>query len=157
LPNLEWFRRAVFVTSLAMVGLPTAGRADAPAPLQTAAEQRVITDTAAAIDACYHWGGEEGDQSAERNKEIDAGIERDCPLAEKLARQAYKQYPKNSALASKILELIDVDYFPVSLPEKRQICETATAQFKQQFLESNRRDVLFSYECADEALKVYDK
>ncbi|HEV2112084.1 MAG TPA: hypothetical protein VGT99_12075 [Gammaproteobacteria bacterium] len=135
-------------------GVQTAAHADVP---QGTAEQRAVADAAAAIDACYHWGGEVGDQSDERNKQIDAGVAQDCPMAKKLAQQAYGQYPKNSVLAAKILELIDLDYFPADLPEKKRICETAAAEFRRQFLESNQSDELFSDECPAEAAKLYGK
>lgn len=120
--------------------------------------ERIVVDQATtSIDACYHWAGEAGDQSDERNKQISEGIARDCSEAQRKALETYKLYPKNAALAAKILELIDVGYFPVTPPEKKQICRTALPIFKQEFLKTHRRDALFEDECSELASTLYGK
>ena len=120
-------------------------------------ETQVVDEATVAIDACHHWGGEVGDQSDERNEQIRRGAEHDCQGATKKGRDAYRLYPRNSALAAKLLELIDVDRFPVTAVERTEICETATAQFKRDFLGSNREDVLFRAECPSQASTLYRK
>src|SRR2546423_1912350 len=106
-------------------------------------EKRAVADAIAAIDACYYWGGEVGDQSEERNKDISQGVEHDCPIAKEKSLAAYKHNPNNSALAAKIVALIDVGYFPVTPTEKKKICETAGSEFKKEFAGSKKKDLLF--------------
>lgn len=119
--------------------------------------KKVVDEAASAIDACYHWGGEVGNQSKERNKEISDGINRDCPGAKEKALKAYKLYPKNSFLAAKLIELIDVGYFSATDVDKRGICETAATEFKAEFLKSHQKNFLFQGECPEQAAILYGK
>ena len=118
-------------------------------------KKSIVDEAVTAIDACYHWGGEVGDQSKERNEEINKGVERDCPYAKEKAEKAYKLYPNNTVLAAKILELIDIGYFNVSDYEKKEICEKATIHFRDEFLKSHQKDFLFLGMCPDQASKLY--
>ncbi|MCX5795320.1 MAG: hypothetical protein NTY77_07505 [Elusimicrobia bacterium] len=127
----------------------------AAAPIRS--EDRIVGEAATAIDDCYHWAGEVGDQSEERNKEISKGIARDCPNAEQKAQKAYKLYPKNALLASKILELMDIGHFKASDGEKTTICDVASSWFGTAFQQAKREDDLFRGACPDQARKLYGK
>ena len=80
----------------------------------TTSEAQVVLESLKAIDNCYHWAGETGDQNEQRNKDIADGISRDCPVAQERARNAYSLYPKNAALSAGLLKLIDVGDLKVS-------------------------------------------
>jgi hypothetical protein len=118
-------------------------------------EVRAVREALDAIDACYHWGGEVGDQSEARNKDILAGVTRDCPIARQKAESALKAYPDNPELAAAILRLIDVGYFDVTDVRRKHICTKAAQKFKREFEESRSEDVLFLAECAEQAATVY--
>lgn len=120
-------------------------------------EKNTVNLAISSIDACYHWGGEVGDQSEERNRQINEGVARDCPDARKKALEAYKLYPKNAILAAKLLELIDVDYFPADTSEKNKICQTAFPIFKREYLNTHQQDALFEDECPEHAQVLYGK
>ena len=105
-----------------------------PAWSEETLESQVVDEALRAIGFCTHWGGETGDQSDERNKQITDGIQRDCPEAQQKAAKAYALYPKNPALCAGILELIDFGYFEVSDEEKKKICDISAAHFRDEFL-----------------------
>ena len=120
-------------------------------------EARVVGDTLEAIDACYHWGGEVGDQSEERNKVILEGLIADCPRAQEKAESALKTYPQNEELAAGILQLIDVGRFEVTPVRRAHICTTAARKFTRDFAKSGSEDVLFRAECEEEAARIYGR
>ncbi len=118
-------------------------------------EQRIVREALTAIDYCYHWGGEVGDQSEERNKEIADGIAHDCPVAHEKAQRARELYPNNVALAAGVLQLTDIRELVVTDAAKRTICETAAPQFMAALLKSKTEDALFRAECPSQAVRVY--
>ena len=120
-------------------------------------EKTAVDDTIAAIEDCYHWGGEVGDESEERNQEIASGADRDCTLARRKALAAQRLYPKNTALAAKLLELIDVGYFDVQGDAKKAVCETALPEFKRSYEKTKEEDPLYSGECPEAAAALYAK
>ena len=118
-------------------------------------EETIVNATAESIDICYHWGGETGDQSEERNAQIMNGINRDCPEAERIAIKAYGSYPNNIVLSANLLKLIDFGYFEVTDEQKISICDTAIPFFTKKVLESERIDLLYRYACPKQATKLY--
>ena len=128
-----------------------------PAWSEETLESQVVDEALRAIGFCTHWGGETGDQSDERNKQIAEGIERDCPEAQRKATKAYELYPKDMALCAGILELIDSGYFEVSDEEKKKICDTSAAHFQNEFLKSKKRDPYFRAVCPSHAADLYDQ
>jgi hypothetical protein len=123
----------------------------------TSSESQDVGESLKAIENCYHWAGEGGDQSAQRNKEIAEGINRDCPIARERARAAYSRYPKNKALSSALLKLIDIGEFKVTDSETKDICQSAASQVEADFSKSRAEDVLFRAVCPAEASKVYGR
>jgi hypothetical protein len=123
----------------------------------TTSEAQVVLDSLKAIDNCYHWAGETGDQNEQRNKEIADGINRDCPVARERARHAYSLYPKNAALSAGLLKLIDVGDLKVTETETKTICETAVPQLQGDFSKSRTEDVLFRAICPGEASRLYGR
>ncbi|MDP1658802.1 MAG: hypothetical protein Q8L73_05560 [Methylotenera sp.] len=101
---------------------------------ETKSEQLLLNKTIDAINVCYHYAGEIGDQSEERNKELERGIRRDCPKAKSLARQAFLKYPNNARLYEPILNLSDIGWFKLSADQKNKLCtsntKNATCQIK---------------------------
>ena len=118
-------------------------------------EETIVNATVESIDNCYHWGGETGDQSEERNAQIMDGINRDCPEAERIAIKAYGSYPNNLVLSANLLKLIDFGYFKVTDEQKINICGTAIPFFKKNFLESEKIDFLYRYVCPKHATELY--
>ena len=142
-----------WIFSLSLVGpvVPLSPSvAQTPSP-----EERVVQEALTAIDYCFHWAGEGGDQSEERNKEINEGLNQDCPVAKAKAQQAYQLYPQNAALAAGLLALIDIDYFDVTEAEKTRLCQTAAPRFRGAFRTSQTEDVLFRSTCPAQAATVY--
>lgn len=119
-------------------------------------EAEVVRNAVEAIAGCYHWAGEVGDQSEARNREIADGMRRDCPLAQQKAANAYRAHPGNTRLAAALLQLIDIDYFPLGDGEKARVCETAVPQFTADFRASKNEDVLFRAICPAQAKRVYE-
>jgi len=104
----------------------------------------------AAIDAsyaCYHWAGEVGDQSPERNKEISKGTKRDCPEARRKVAEAFRQFPNNSYLSLPLLKLNDMGYFSVSAVEREKVCKRGVPLLKNGYYRSNHEDDLFEWFC----------
>ena len=120
-------------------------------------EVRAVREALDAIEACYHWGGEAGDQSEARNEDILAGVLQDCPIARQKAESALKAHPDNPELAAAILHLIDVGYFDLTDVRRTHICTQAARKFKREFEESRSEDVLFLAECAEQAATVYGR
>ncbi len=79
-----------------------------------------LQETISAISACTHWAGEVGDQSEERNLQIEKGVARDCPKAKRKANAALKRFPTNPELAESILELNDAGHFELTVEEKNK-------------------------------------
>ena len=144
--------------SIAAPGAENRPGPPARAPDTVTADSAVsVAEASTAIDLCYHWAGEVGDQSEERNRQITAGIERDCPEAERKARRAYSLSPKSPALAAKLLELIDIGYFKVTDAEKGEICEAAALLVRDENLQSKVDDALFRGVCPAQASKLYGR
>lgn len=118
-------------------------------------ERRFVQETLEAIDSCYHWAGEVGDQTVERNKQIEEGIARDCPAAKSKAEAALKSYPQNADLAAGILQLIDIGQFDTTDVRRTFICNAAQPHFRQDFTTSKHEDFLFRAECAEQATRIY--
>lgn len=101
---------------------------------ETKSEQLLLDKTINAINVCYHYAGEIGDQSEERNNELERGIRRDCPKAKSLARRAFLKYPNNEHLYEPILNLSDIGWFKLSADQKSKLCasypKNATCQIK---------------------------
>lgn len=77
----------------------TAGLIEAPADVQA-----LVDDEA----ACKHWGGEEGYDAA-RQKQIEAGMARDCKDRRPLAEQLVKKYKDKADVIFKIRQAIRRD------------------------------------------------
>ena len=120
-------------------------------------EAKFVNAAVKAIDNCYHWGGETGDQSDERNAQIMKGINRDCPEADRIAMKAYESYPNNLVLSVNLIKLIDFGYSKAFDKKKNSICDTAIPYFKKKFLESDKIDSLYRYVCPEQAAKLYGK
>lgn len=100
-----------------------------------------------ASDACYHWAGEGGDQTPERNEEISKGAERDCPAARRNVTEAYRRFPNNSYLSLPSLKLNDIGYFKLSAAEKEKLCKRGVPLLKNGYYKSNHEDDLFEGFC----------
>lgn len=92
---------------------------------QMTIDSSLETSTFESIDACLHWGGEVGDQSKERNKQIQIGIERDCALAANNSQKVESYLSEYPHLAAKIIVLIDRGYYEVDELEMGALCESA--------------------------------
>ena len=117
-------------------------------------EERIVNAAVTSINRCYHWCGETGDQSDERNAQILEGIERDCPEAERLATEAHRAYPDNPVLSANLLKLIDSGYFEATDQEQNVICDAAMPYFKKSLLGSGKKDVLYHHVCPTQAAKL---
>ena len=87
--------------------------------------EHLINEAITSIEACLHWAGETGDQTAQRNQQIQEGMARDCASAKQNAKKAEEYVSQVPALASKILLLIDLGHYDVDEEQKRAICESA--------------------------------
>ncbi len=143
-------RQSLLFLSCAMLGASASCGAQADV-----GEAEVVRDAVEAISACYHWAGEVGDQSEARNREIAEGMRRDCPLAQQKAANAYRAHPGNTRLAAALLQLIDIDSFPLGEKEKARVCETAVRHFTADFRASRTEDVVFRAICPVQAKRVY--
>ena len=101
------------VLALVVVACATPhGVPDAQAPHETPSrpspEGRTVRTALVAMDLCFHWGGEVGgDMGPEREADIRAGFDRDCPAAVDAALKAWRQYPHNPRLREALAEFID--------------------------------------------------
>jgi len=109
-----------------------------PKPVQAAID---------ASDACYHWAGEVGDQSPERNREISKGTKRDCPEARRKVTEASRRFPNNPYLSLPLLELNYMGYFNVSAAEKEKACKRGVPLLKNGYYKSTQEDDLFEGLC----------
>lgn len=121
---------------------------------QTPAEHKAVSGAIKAIEQCYYWVGE-GDK--ERQKEIEHGFDRDCPIATNKAKQAYKRYPSNGELIAHIFKLMDIDYYDVDSTMKARMCEAAIDYFRRRYAKSGDQDDFFTQYCPTEAKHVYGK
>ncbi len=133
-----------------------------PLPLLTSwnekgEEEKTVNAAVKSVHRCYHWGGETGDQSDERNAQILEGIKRDCPEAERVARKAYEAYPDNPVLSANLLKLIDFGYFEATDEKQNAICDAALPYFKKNLLESEKTDVLYRHVCPGQAAGLSGK
>lgn len=111
-------------------------------------ERKLINKAIVAMENCLHWGGEIGDQSAARTKQILIAEKRDCAQAKLSAKQAYDKYPNNMSLASQLVRYIAEDRFVVNKAELKLICRYA-AQFYENNTKNNYpvRHWYFEYKC----------
>lgn len=109
------------------------------------------------INACLHWGGEVGDQTEERNREISAGIASDCSKARKAAEAAIKRYPSDSELAEAILELSDLGHFDPTPAQKRKLCSLSLPAFQREYQQNKFENPFVRINCPDEARSLYGK
>jgi len=85
-------------------------------------EKDVVKRAILAAEACYHWSGEVGDQSPERNNQIEAGVKGSCPPAKKLMEDAFSRFPNNRELFEHVLYLYDSGHMNLSVTEKNRLC-----------------------------------
>lgn len=83
---------------------------------------KVIDEAIRAAEACTHWAGEVGDQTPERNKQIEAGIDRDCPPAIKLVTAALKKFPNEVRIIEVALEMHYTGHLELSEKELQRLC-----------------------------------
>lgn len=96
---------------------------------ETQSERVVVNQAIDAIDICYHWAGEGGDQSDERNRDIQNGLDTDCPVAKKLTIQAFRKYPRNSRLYEPILRLSEIHFFTLSVEDRTRLCAASSSSY----------------------------
>lgn len=80
-----------------------------------------VNNAIAASEACYHWAGEIGDQSPERNKQIEQDMKRDCPPAEKLLSDVFAKYPNNEKLFTAVFCMQDAGHLNISQAELNRV------------------------------------
>jgi len=85
-------------------------------------EKAIVKNAILAAEACYHWSGEVGDQTPERNNEIEAGVKADCPPAQKLMEEAFSKFPNNKELYEHVLYLHDSGHMNLTVVEKKRLC-----------------------------------
>lgn len=85
-------------------------------------DAKIIIEAIRAAEACTHWAGEVGDQTPERNKQIEAGIDRDCPPATKLVTAALKKFPNEVRIIEVALEMHDTGHMELSDKELQRLC-----------------------------------
>jgi hypothetical protein len=107
----------------------------------------ILLETISAIAACVHWAGEVGDQSQERNREIEEGVARDCPRAARKAAAALKRFPADPELAEAILELNDAGHFELSAEEKNRLCQNAMPVFRRKLSEEKITPAYLQQRC----------
>lgn len=122
----------------------------------TPAEQKFVDEALKAIEMCVHWGGEEP-YDEERGKDIAAGIDRDCPQAQKKATAAYRKFPDSKQLAEPLLMLHDFRYFDLSKDQKQRLCRNAMPGFKKQFEQTKFEDPFVQIHCPEQAKQIYGK
>ncbi len=86
-------------------------------------ESALVKKAILASQACYHWAGEVGDQTPERNREIEAGVTRDCPPAKKLMEKVFARYPKNKELYEHVLYLHELGQMNLTKVEMKRLCK----------------------------------
>ncbi len=85
-------------------------------------ESAIVKNAILAAESCYHWSGEVGDQTQERNNQIEAGVKANCPSAQKLMEEAFSKFPKNEELYEHVLYLYDSGHMRLSVAEKNRLC-----------------------------------
>jgi hypothetical protein len=117
----------------------------------------ILRETISAIAACVHWAGEVGDQSEERNREIEKGVARDCPEAERKAGAALKRFPSDPELSESILELNDAGHFELSAEEKNRLCQNAMPIFRRKLSEEKITPAYLQQRCPAQFETLYRK
>ena len=111
-------------------------------------EEKLVNQAIESMESCLHWGGEVGDQSEERNKQIIEAEKRDCGKADKYVNLAYEKYPNNITLASQLVRYVTEDFMSVNSEELAIICRNA-----ERFYKENKKDKYpirywyFEYKC----------
>lgn len=113
-------------------------------------ENKVISEAVDAIELCYHWAGEGGEGDPERQQQIIDGLNRDCPVAKKMAEEAYAKYPNNPKLAYKMFDLLELNVMDYTDEFKERLCEVAFPYAKSEeyvsptylYLCAKQRDLL---------------
>jgi hypothetical protein len=118
-------------------------------------DRAAVSATENSIERCLHWSGEEGDVSPQRAAQIDAGVQRDCPAANKRAVAALKLKSIDPALATGLLKLSDFGYLTLSDTDKNKLCNLAAIAFKADYARTRSEDLDFPSLCPAQAKKLY--
>lgn len=123
---MKLFNKLLSIFSLLLLFFSTSSQAE------TKNERFLVNRAIEAINICYHYAEEIGDQSKERNEKLARGIDNDCPKAKEIAKRAFSKYPNNTRLYEPILNLSDIGWYQLSSDEKNKLCdpspENATCQ-----------------------------
>jgi hypothetical protein len=119
--TMNRFRRLIMVLLVAGLGCANAANNDARKS-SINDDAKIVDEAIRGAEACTHWAGEVGDQTPERNKQIEAGIDRNCPPATKLVTAALKKFPNEARIVEVALEMHDAGHMELSDKELQRLC-----------------------------------
>ena len=114
-----------------------------------------ISSALEAISACNHWAGETGDQSDERNRQIEQGLARDCAEARQKVAEIAQRFPGTDLLLPVLSESVDSGTLTVADASVRQYCHTLVQPMKDRLKSSGGSNADFKSVCPAEAQEVY--
>jgi hypothetical protein len=115
----------------------------------------LISSTLEAISACNHWAGETGDQTDERNLQIEQGLARDCAEARQKVAEIAQRFPGTDLLLSALAESVDSGTLTVMDASIRQYCHTQVQSMRDRLKASGSINADFKSVCPAEAQEVY--